>query len=176
MYVCYLDFDGVLHQESILVRSGRRVFAPVPGCSLFEWEGILREMLGPHPDVKIVLSTPWVHLRSFAYAKRSLHPILRARVVGATFQRSWMDAEEFAALPRGIQVLGDVLRRRPLDWFAIDDDGFDWPAWCRNKLVLTQRQFGLADTDVQRDIRRRLARWHRRGSRDQGQVRWDAIE
>lgn len=158
MHVCYLDYDGVLHQESVLLRRGR-IFVAMPGHCLFEWEGILCELLKPYPDVKIVLSTPWVRWSSFSYAKRCLNPALQARVVGATFHRRWMVAEEFAELSRGMQILGDVLRRKPSDWFAIDDDGFDWPAWCRNKLVLTQQQIGLNDLSVQRDIRRRLKRW-----------------
>jgi len=161
MYVCYLDFDGVLHQESVLLTRAR-VFVAMPGHHLFEWEGILRELLEPYPEVKIVLSTPWVRLRSFSYAKRRLHPALQIRVVGATYHRRWMESDEFAEIPRGIQILGDVLRRNPLDWFAIDDDGFAWPAWCRNKLVLTQQQIGLTDLAVQRDIKRRLKRWRRR--------------
>ncbi len=161
MYICYLDYDGVLHQESMLLRQAH-AFVATPGHRLFEWEAILRDLLAPYPDVKLVLSTPWVRLQSFSYAKRHLHPALQLRVVGATYHRRWMDPNEFAELPRGVQILGDVLRRKPLDWFAIDDDGFDWPAWCRSKLVLTQQHIGLTEIAVQRDIARRLKRWKRR--------------
>lgn len=158
-YVCYLDFDGVLHRESILIRRGRRFFVAMPDCHLFEWEGILREILEPHPDVKIVLSTSWVRARSFTYAKQCLHPAIQARVIGSTFHRRWMDSEEFSTLPRGIQILGDVLRRNPLDWFAIDQDEFGWPVWCRDKLVLTQGALGLSEIAVQSSIRSHLANW-----------------
>jgi len=59
----------------------------------------------------------------------------------------------------GMQIWGDVFRREPLDWFAIDDDEFGWPAWCRDKLVQTEGYCGLSDAAVQERIRQRLAKW-----------------
>lgn len=158
-YVCYLDFDGVLHDEDVRLALGRRIFLATPGRRLFEWQSILIELMAPHPHVKIVLSTSWVRARSFHYAKERLEPQLKVRVIGATFHRRMMNREEFVTLPRGMQIWGDVLRRKPLDWFAIDDDGFGWPAWCRDKLVLTQERLGLSELSVQEEIQRRLDAW-----------------
>ena len=72
------------------------------------------------------LSTSWV--RRYRYSKTSnrLLPSLRARVVGATFHGR-MNERDFAELPRGRQVLADVLRRKPARWLALDDDAADWP-------------------------------------------------
>lgn len=161
MHICYLDFDGVLHDESVWLRADHTIFISTPGRRLFEWEDILIDLLEPYPDVKIVLSTAWVRARSFSYAKRRLNKSLQQRVIGATFHSRLMIAKEFAALPRGMQIWGDVLRRKPTDWFAIDDDGFGWPAWSRDKLVSTRGQTGLSDGVVQKAIRERLTQWCR---------------
>jgi hypothetical protein len=75
------------------------------------------------------------------------------------FHHQLMDVEEFVKLPRGMQIWGDVYRRKPTDWFAIDDDSFGWPAWVRDKLVLTKGESGLRDVAVQEEIQRRLAGW-----------------
>ncbi|HEX7643487.1 MAG TPA: HAD domain-containing protein [Noviherbaspirillum sp.] len=159
LYACYLDFDGVLHDEDVRLDAGRRIILATPGRRLFEWQEILVDLLACHPHVKIVLSTSWVRARSFSYAKRQLDPRLQGRVIGATFHRRFMDLRDFVALPRGMQIWGDVLRRNPWDWFGVDDDGFGWPAWCRDKLVLTDEKLGLSDPAVQGDIRRRLQMW-----------------
>ena len=56
MYVCYLDYDGVLHQESMLLRQAR-VFVAMPGHRLFEWEAILLVSSAPAPSlIFLVLS------------------------------------------------------------------------------------------------------------------------
>ena len=116
-------------------------------------------LLAAHPNVAIVLSTSWVRFRSFGYAKRRLAPSLQERAVGAPFHHRMMRSDEFGKLPRGMQIWGDVQRREPLDWFAIDDDPFGWPAWCREKLIRTDEKLGLSDTAIQNEIRDRLGRW-----------------
>jgi hypothetical protein len=159
MHVLYLDFDGVLHDEDVWLHPERGIVMATPGRRLFEWQSILVDLLAPHPEVNIVLSTAWVWAKSFSYAKSQLHASLQARVVGSTYAEDRMDRREFTMLPRGMQIWGDVFRREPLDWFAIDDDGFGWPAWCREKLIQTEGYCGLSDAAVQERIRRRLARW-----------------
>jgi len=159
MHLCYLDFDGVLHDSTVWLTPDRGVIMGTPGHRLFEWESTLVDLLAPHPQVQIVLSTAWVRAKSFTYARDRLHPSIGARVIGATFHHGHMDAQEFAMAPRGMQVWGDVHRRQPSDWFAIDDDAFGWPAWCRDKLVQTRGGSGLSDPAIQEEIRRRLAAW-----------------
>jgi hypothetical protein len=159
MHICYLDFDGVLHDSSVWLTPDRGIILDTPGRRLFEWESILINLLAPHPDLKIVLSTSWVTAKGFSFAKEQLHSQIGARVIGATFDERSMAVEKFKMQPRSAQVLADANRRQPSDWFAIDDDGFGWPAWARNKLVLTKGISGLRDIAVQTEIRRRLAGW-----------------
>jgi hypothetical protein len=154
--IVYLDFDGVLHDEDVVWKRGKGIYVNTAARSLFEWEPFLIELLAPHPEVKIVLSTSWVLVKSFDYAKHRLSQPLRDRVVGATFHKHFMERESFINMPRGLQVCGDVLRRKPMNWLAIDDDGLGWPAWSVDKLLLTDGRLGLSDPATRQDIQRRL--------------------
>src|ERR1700733_9510257 len=104
-FVLYLDFDGVLHPENVYVRPGRGPYIESPaGHELFENIGLLKKVLLPYPDLRIVLSTSWVRVyKSVARVARKLPPELRNRVVGATYHGA-MDAELFRQAPRGMQI------------------------------------------------------------------------
>jgi len=156
LQVCYLDFDGVLHDDAAYWSPERGMHMKTPGRILFEWMPILDALLAPHPDVKIVLSTLWVCARSFEFAYRYLSPTLKARVIGATFHIRHTRRDEFQLNSRGYQVWNDVVRRRPSSWFAIDNDDTGWPASCRDRLVKTEDALGLSDPRVQDAVRQML--------------------
>lgn len=156
LHVCYLDFDGVVHDDAVYWHPKRGIYIATPGRSLFEWMPILEQLLMPHPDVKIVLSTSWVRVENFEFAKGQLSPALQARVIGATFHKRHMSRYEFELLSRGAQVLGDVQRRQPTSWFAIDNDDTDWPEAYRDRLVKTEDRLGLNEVSVQDAIRHKL--------------------
>lgn len=155
--VLYLDFDGVLHDDAVYWSPARGIYIKTPGRTLFEWMPILEELLMPYQEVKIVLSTSWVRVKNFEFAKKHLSPALQTRVVGATYHRREMRGKGFELLPRGVQVWSDVVRRKPTNWFAIDNDDINWPVWCRDKLVKTEDRFGLSDPAVQLAVRAMLA-------------------
>jgi len=157
--VCYLDFDGVLHHEAVYCSPKSGLFIRSPGRQFFEWMPILEQLIAPYPDVQIVLSTSWVQARSFAFARKHLSPMLQARVIGATFHNRFMRRGDFLANSRGIQIWNDVYRREPAAWFAIDDDDFGWPKWCRDKLVKTDGEIGLSDPIAQNAVRQMLMSW-----------------
>lgn len=69
-----------------------------------------------------------------------------------------MDRTTFEDAFRGMQVWGDVYRRCPRDWFAIDDDYLQWPAWCRQNLVRTQPEKGINVPETLDEIRLGLKR------------------
>lgn len=142
MSILYLDFDGVLHTQDCyeVPRQGPYVNPP---HRLFEHEGVLVNCLAQHPDVRIVLSTSWVRVKGFSYTLKRLGPSLRSRVIGATYHSS-MDARSFSHMPRGLQILQDVVRRQPAWWIALDDDGLDWPIAYARHLVATDGDLGLS--------------------------------
>jgi hypothetical protein len=156
--VLYLDFDGVLHPEEVwrYRGSGPYVASP-PGHQVFEHAALLERCLEPYPAVRIVLSTNWVLVfGSVRKVARRLPPGLRERVIGATFHRQ-MDAAWFRSIPRGMQVWGDVCRREPDAWLALDDDDAGWPAGCRDHLVRTDPVLGIGAPAVLVELQARLA-------------------
>lgn len=156
MKALYLDFDGVLHDDDVYMSRQRGIYIKTPGRALFEWMPILEELLTPHPDVRIVLSTSWVRVKSFEFAKSHLSPALQERVIGATYHRRFMRREWFESLPRGEQVMRDVVRRNPTSWLALDNET-DGPALYRQHLVKTEDHAGLSCSTVQVMLRERLA-------------------
>jgi len=152
----YLDFDGVLHDENVYFHPRRGIYIKTPGRTLFEWMPILEGLLLPHPEVSIILSTSWVRVFSFDFAKNQLSQALQERVIGATYHRREMRKAWFDSLPRGVQIEKDVYRRAPKAWFAVDDDAVGWPAWCRNNLILASGAHGISDSSVQDKIRTML--------------------
>jgi hypothetical protein len=157
LWLVYLDFDGVCHHDSVYWSKREGIHIRAPGRVLFEWAPILVELLAPYPDVKIILSTSWVRVRDFNFAKSKLPPALRSMVIGATYHAREMQKFEFDNMSRGAQIYADVQRRNPANWLAIDNDDKFWPAHCRDHLIKTQDELGLSDTRVQTSIRARLA-------------------
>ena len=157
--ILYLDYDGVLHDEHVYFHPKRGIYIGTAGRTLFEWMHILDEILRPHPDVRIVLSTSWVRQRGFNFAKKQLTPALQGRVVGATFHRREMREDLFHQMVRGEQIAQDVFRRGPTAWFAIDDDYIGWPGWCRDNLIRTHGALGISCPKAQDAIRVMLERF-----------------
>lgn len=152
----YLDFDGVLHHQNVLWHSliGPYLSAP-DGYVLFQHATLLEHILEPYPEVSIVLSTSWVLRFSLAKATKNLKPSLRYRVIGATYN-SRRDEQSFIAMPRGVQVQQDVLRRQPKAWLAVDDDDFGWPTDCLGHLVVTHKHAGISAPDVLETFKTKL--------------------
>jgi len=157
MKICYLDYDAVLHDGNVLRNRTTGMTIKTVGRIFFEWMPILDELLAPYPDLKIVLSTTWVRELGFNAAKHELSKSLQERVVGATFLHPKIVKAEFDTMSRGMQIWGDVERRKPSHWFALDDDAFGWPAWCKEHLIQTSDRLGLSDPAVQERVRQRLA-------------------
>ena len=157
MNICYLDYEAVLHDGNVLRNRTRGMSIVTPGRTFFEWMPLLEELLAPYPALQIVLSTTWVREVGFDKARQELSAPLRERVIGATFLHPNMHRGEFDAMPRGMQILGDVSRRNPSAWFALDDDDFGWPARQRAHLIQTTDARGLSDPAVRQQVRERLA-------------------
>lgn len=162
--VVYLDFDGVLHHEAVMLHPRRGVFMdPVeaPGRALFEWAHFLEAELAPFPDVRLVLSSSWCVQVGYRRAIRNLSPALQDRFIGGTFHKRHHTAEpgglyEFQASTRWQQILADVARRRPGAWLALDDDVAGWPAQHSRNLVACEGSTGLSSEAVRAELRNKL--------------------
>lgn len=54
-----------------------------------------------------------------------------------------MNERVFVDLSRGQQVLGDVMRRQPKRWLALDDDPDGWPLECLPNFLQTDEREGI---------------------------------
>ena len=62
-------------------------------------------------------------------------------------------------VPRGQEVWRDVMRRRPTQWVAIDDDGDGWPIEAAGRLVLCDGSVGIGSATTQRELSCALERY-----------------
>lgn len=163
--VCYLDYDGVLHDDAVYRRPGRGLVLETPGRTLFEWAPVLVQSLQPYPDLRIVLSTSWVRELGYDRARGHLPPALAERVIGATFHRRehghtadlrwlWMQTG------RGNQIVADVRRRGVPRWFAIDDAVSEFDADQARWLVPCNSKTGLDSAEARLALREMLERVH----------------
>lgn len=152
----YLDFDGVLHHEDVWWHPRKGAYVNTPGYQLFEHMPLLKKVLTSFPEVRIVLSTSWVRVRRYSRAVKRLSPVLRERVVGATFHTR-MNRNDFEALPRGVQILSDVVRRNPSHWVALDDDAEGWVPEYRDHLIHCDSVLGLSAPGVLDALKTRLS-------------------
>lgn len=149
--ILFLDYDGVLHPDEVYRERGRPVLR-VEG-RLFMWSGFLVDALAGYPDVRIVLSTSWARELGFARARRFLPPLLRWRVIGATWHSAMAIDEEFRPLGRETwwdqatryeQIKRWAHRAAVKDWIAIDDQPEGWAKADIDRLVQTDSSLGLS--------------------------------
>lgn len=158
-HVLYLDFDGCLHHQNCLWHPliGPYLSTPEGGnYVLFQHAELLEKTLEPYPKVEIVLSTAWTLRYGWSRTSKYLRPRLRSRVIGATFH-SLMSKSDFSELPRGVQVLRDVQRRKPQSWVAIDDDFSGWPEATLDRYVRTHERDGISDPEALWNLKQKLS-------------------
>ena len=158
----YLDYDGVLHPDEVYLDDRNRVYLRGYG-TLFEHAALLEALLAPYPLLKIVLSTSWVRIKGFDRARRRLPQGLRERVIGATWHSRFMQDDHLRdwwmnQSSRYEQIRHDVLRRRPDDWVALDDDERGWPSSEAPRLVACDPMRGLGEWRTREAFERRLAK------------------
>lgn len=156
MPVLYLDFDGVLHPSEVYLKNGApTLICTDPDASLFCWVPILENILSDFSHIQIRLSTSWVRVKSFDYAKLQLPESIQERVTGGTFHRH-LNKLEFESWTRFQQIKADAHRQGIIRWIAIDDDSFGWPQEEWHRLVKTDGDHGLLEGRVQRSLREKL--------------------
>jgi hypothetical protein len=151
--ILYLDIDGVLHPEDV-VRQGSRIWVRSPaGHELFEYSGVLQRLLeaSEHPW-KLVISSSWVAALGYQETRAGLPEGLRQRVVGCTDAM----ARKVTFIPRPWQILGDLEKRRPYAWIALDDHAA-WPYMADRHVVVTPSIAGISDPQAQQQLATMLA-------------------
>ena len=165
--ILFLDFDGVLHPDSVYLEH-RRPVLHAEG-TLFMWAPYLVRALARYPEVRLVLSTSWVRARGFSRARDVLPEALRKKVVGATWH-SLMERSEIGTIPLGItwwdnatryqQIARYVARAKVENWVAIDDDNEGWADRHADRLIWTDPDRGVSDPQVLAQLCEKLAALH----------------
>lgn len=117
--------------------------------------------LAQFPQVRLVLSSSWCVWPGFGKTLKRLPPSLRDRFIDGTYHQRIHGAEpwakaSFKAMSRGQQVCADALRRKPMQWLALDDETEDWPTWALANLVACDGATGLSNQRVQVELRKKL--------------------
>lgn len=141
--ILFLDFDGPLHPDEVYRVHGK-IILRADGMSMFEYAPALTSLLEPWPEVRIVLSTSWVRVLGFNYAKGNLPPDMQHRVIGATWH-SKMDQRWWQTLTRFQQIAAYVRRHELTSWVALDNDDEGWHESMRSRLVHVDNWLGLSD-------------------------------
>ena len=155
--IVFLDFDGVLHPNEVFLYPKRGIVLECDGHALFEHADVLLQILEPHPQVKIVLSTSWVVALGFNRAKGRLPKGLQNRVIGATYHTAQGERSVWWAMTRHEQIARYVRRHNLVNWVAIDDDDHGWPEDQRYHLVHTDEWAGLGQLAAQSSLAEKIA-------------------
>jgi hypothetical protein len=163
--ILYLDYDGPLHPDNVYLIKGRPTLN-TPGLNLFVWAPLVVSALEQYPDVRIVLSTSWVHLkRNYQWAKSWLPEELQKNVIGATWHSSMVKGtlwshgfNPFNDLTRYQQIHRDSQRRGLLDWIALDNDDEGWPQHKRDHLVHVSDDLGISEPGKVEELIEKLGR------------------
>ena len=134
--IVFLDFDGVLHPETL--RSGTTLLSRLPLV-----EHVLRE----YPSVEVVISSAW-RLRyadtSLAVAALRIHfaPDIAPRVVGVTVDHKTLDERDspdgLSSFTRHWECEAWMRAHRPAGtrWMALDDRAYLFRPFCNNLMAL----------------------------------------
>ncbi len=159
--ILFLDYDGVLHPNEVYRYHSRGIVLECEGHDLFEYARLLDEILAPHPQVTIVLSTSWVPELGFDRARNYLPEGLHQRVRGATWHSALYDKATWFGLTRYDQIAAYVRRHALTNWIAVDDDDHGWADNQRHHLVHTDELEGLSKMRSQELLKEMIERWGR---------------
>lgn len=152
----FLDFDGVLHHDCVYRDKAGEIYLPIEGRSLFEHAHHLVEVLKPHPEVVLVLSTNWVRLLGgYPEVRDRLPAPLADRAVGAT----WIERTHpvwFQQATRYEQIIETVKREGIARWLALDNDDELWPNEHRWNLIHTDDDRGISERRKQAELAEKI--------------------
>jgi len=143
--VLFLDFDGVLHPDGEAALDEN--FRLLPNPNLFCWKGLLHELLKPHPEVQIIVSSDWRRLFDDESLVRLLGP-LGNRFVGVV---------ETLGSPRSQEILGEAARRSIERWVALDDHVSVHEAAREDcRFIACDPRLGVSNPETQKRLSKRL--------------------
>ncbi len=141
--VLFLDFDGVLHQDDIIIKND--IIYDVSDRHLFEWLPWLSETLlqnNTFKSLRIVLCTAWVNKYGYDYCVNQLGP-LSILVIGHTNQEN--NSSRFNQIIEFVKLHG-------LDSWLVLDDTPDWPDQYKDFLVNPNSVCALQENSIRNEL------------------------
>lgn len=166
--ILFLDFDGPMHPYDVDHIRKKGVILNTKGHTLFENTPILESIIAKYPDLKIVLSTSWVRVLGYSRALKRLSPLIKERVIGATWHSSFkyfvdsspyasgFGVDYFSRITRFQQIMQYVDRHGLSNWIAIDDDNIGWNPDFADNLVKCDNMLGLSELRCQLELEAKL--------------------
>ncbi len=143
--VLFLDFDGVLHPDGEAALDEN--FRLLPNPNLFCWKELLHELLEPHPEVQIIVSSDWRRL----FDDESL-----VRLLGQLGDR-FAGVVETLGGPRSQEILGAAARRSIERWAALDDHVSVHEAAKEDcRFIACDPRLGISNPETQKRLSKRL--------------------
>ena len=162
--IAFLDFDGVLHPAFVYLKDGKPSLSA--DGELFMWAPLLVEALAPYPEIRIVLSTSWVHVIGYDDSRNALPESLRQRVIGATWHAA-LDSSPYASQTDTLLGWNQMTRYEQISlyanrvgvnhWLAIDDDHYGWKSEDKGRLIQTDPELGISEIVVFERFKKALA-------------------
>ena len=148
--VLFLDFDGVLHPETVPCFDEHLRYISHEDALCFI--PILVDLLRHYPDLKIVVSSDWRGVFDDRNLQKLLGP-LGERFIGVV---------ESVSRSRADEILAEAARRGVEQWLAIDDHPS--VAVAREKgnerFIVCDPETGMSSTAVQEELKRKLTAMH----------------
>lgn len=163
--IIFLDFDGVLHNTDVFVRSIESSIAAnlqeherkfltnkgklVDGESLFEHAERLALVLESFPDIRIVITSTWRLHFTLDSLKEFLPKPLADRVIGVTPQLFTISGNGVTLRSREISRYLQINCPADQQWIALDDTDYLFFGYGDNPhLFLIDGKRGFTDTDA----------------------------
>jgi hypothetical protein len=151
--IVYLNFDGVLHPDSVVYREGCRPTVVSEDTAALEHVDVLSNLLAPHGEIKLVLNTWWTFYLGLDACIRLLPAPLGCRVIDSTLG----PAPNYDGLPnRSDEAEKHITQQGRRRLIILDHSNARYRVELLSHLVLVDPDLGLASETARSCLARRL--------------------
>ena len=140
----YLNFDGVLHPNSVVFRTHSAPILDVAGHRLFENADSLARITSLFPSLRIVLNTWWTYRISFDECLKRLPRSVASRTVGAVLPHFTL----CESIPNRVAMATKAAIESNLAVLLLDHSNARYPKLLLPRAFLTDPRLGLWEPQV----------------------------
>jgi hypothetical protein len=140
----YLNFDGVLHPNSVVFGTGSTPLLEASGHRLFESAGTLTPLTSLFPSLRFVLNTWWTYQLEFEACVKRLPQSIGSRTVGAVLPHN----TTCASMPNRVAMATSEAVKSKVPVMLLDHADARYPKFLLHRAFLVDPMRGLADPEV----------------------------